>query len=195
MLAVLSAVALVAASDNCSTFTTNTTCSCNQAVSFNQVHKNPRPIEYRGALDRRLHPSMSESEWEDRVELAALARIMYIYGFGSDLAAQCVMARLRDQPDHMIMNECACRRRREPACILCSKAACILCPNAACAPTDDEPAAPSPSQGATSSKRRPPRRSSKSGSGRARHLRGCSLTARARRVSPRRMWSTSGVCR
>ena len=30
---------------------------------------------------------------------------MYLYGFGSDLAAQCVMARLHDQPDTMLMNE------------------------------------------------------------------------------------------
>ena len=40
-----------------------------------------------------------------RLELAALARIMYLYGFGSDLAAQCVMLRLRDQPDTMLLNE------------------------------------------------------------------------------------------
>jgi len=48
---------------------------------------------------------MSESEWNDRLELAALARIMYIYGFGSDLAAQCVMARVRDDPNTMLLNE------------------------------------------------------------------------------------------
>ena len=48
---------------------------------------------------------MSESEWEDRLELAALGRIMYMYGFGSDLAAQCIMGRVRDDPDSMLMNE------------------------------------------------------------------------------------------
>ena len=71
-----------------------------RAVSANQIHKNPRPVEYRG-MD--IRPAwFSESEWADRLELAALARILYMYGFGSDLAAQCVMARLRDEPDTML---------------------------------------------------------------------------------------------
>lgn len=108
MQAVAITIAAVArGAPNCSTLLPNSTSCCNK-VSFNQIHKNPRPVEYLGGAThaRTRHPSMSESEWEDRVELAALARIMYIYGFGSDLAAQCVMSRLRDQPDHMIMNEC-----------------------------------------------------------------------------------------
>ena len=41
-----------------------------------------------------------------RLELAALGRILYMYGFGSDLAAQCIIARVRDEPDAMLMNEC-----------------------------------------------------------------------------------------
>ena len=77
------------------------------SISANQVHKNPRPVEYRKSFASA--PAMSESEWADRVELAALARVMYVYGFGSDLAAQCVVARLRDQPDTMLMNECTAR--------------------------------------------------------------------------------------
>ena len=81
--------------------------SCNGGpttpVSRNQIHKNPRPVEYRG--NAQPPAGMSHSEWADRIELAALARVLYAYGFGSDLAAQCVMARLRDQPDTMIMNE------------------------------------------------------------------------------------------
>ena len=49
---------------------------------------------------------MSDKQWASG-RLAALARVLYVYGFGSDLAAQCVMARLRDQdqPDTMLMNE------------------------------------------------------------------------------------------
>jgi len=73
-------------------------------ISANQVAKNPRPAELLG-LGKGTMMGMSESEWADRVELAALARIMYIYGFGSDLAAQCVMSRVRDEPDTMLMNE------------------------------------------------------------------------------------------
>ena len=62
-------------------------------------------VELRGLDRAKLYPTMSESEWEDRLELAALGRILYMYGFGSDLAAQCVMARLRSEPDTMLMNE------------------------------------------------------------------------------------------
>ena len=81
-----------------------TSCSISK-ISTNQVHKNPRPVEYRGKSE--APEGMSDSEWADRIELAALARVLYVYGFGSDLAAQCVMARLRDQdqPDTMLMNE------------------------------------------------------------------------------------------
>lgn len=74
-------------------------------ISKNQIYKNPRPVELLGRERAVMIPGMSESEWHDRLELAALARILYIYGFGSDLAAQCVMARLRDEPDAMLMNE------------------------------------------------------------------------------------------
>ncbi|EOD22966.1 hypothetical protein EMIHUDRAFT_461189 [Emiliania huxleyi CCMP1516] len=73
--------------------------SCSLPISTNQVVKNARPVEISG------WGVAESSEWQDRLELAALARIMYIYGFGSDLAAQCVMARLRDEPDTMLMNE------------------------------------------------------------------------------------------
>jgi len=79
--------------------------SCASRISVNQVYKNPRPVEYLGQSHAALHPQWSESEWEDRLELAALGRIMYIYGFGSDLAAQCIMSRVRDEPDTMLMNE------------------------------------------------------------------------------------------
>lgn len=74
-------------------------------ISKNQIYKNPRPVELLGRERAVMVPGMSDSEWHDRLELAALARILYIYGFGSDLAAQCVMARLRDEPDAMLMNE------------------------------------------------------------------------------------------
>ena len=73
--------------------------SCSLPISTNQVVKNARPVEISG------WGVAESSEWQDRLELAALARIMYIYGFGSDLAAQCVMARLRDEPDSLLMNE------------------------------------------------------------------------------------------
>ena len=73
--------------------------SCSLPISTNQVVKNARPVEISG------WGVAESSEWQDRLELAALARIMYIYGFGSDLAAQCVMARLRDEPDTLLMNE------------------------------------------------------------------------------------------
>ena len=79
--------------------TNNGTCK----VSANQIHKNPRPVAYLSA--NKPYEAMSDGEWKDRVELAALARVLYLYGFGADLAAQCVMARLRDQPDTMLMNE------------------------------------------------------------------------------------------
>ena len=79
--------------------TNNGTCK----VSANQIHKNPRPVAYPSA--NKPYEAMSDGEWKDRVELAALARVLYLYGFGADLAAQCVMARLRDQPDTMLMNE------------------------------------------------------------------------------------------
>ena len=88
------------------TVAANHTCAskiCNK-ISANQVAKNPRPVELLGRGKGRMM-GMSETEWEDRLALAALARIMYIYGFGSDLAAQCVMARVRDEPDTMLMNE------------------------------------------------------------------------------------------
>jgi len=84
---------------------TCTSCGQFQKVSVNQIHKNPRPVEYLGTGRAALHTKMTESEWADRLELAALARVLYIYGFGSDLAAQCVMSRLRDEPDTMLMNE------------------------------------------------------------------------------------------
>ena len=83
--------------------TANRTCSSCK-ISANQVAKNPRPVELLGRGKGRMM-GMSESEWEDRLALAALARIMYIYGFGSDLAAQCVMSRVRDEPDSMLLNE------------------------------------------------------------------------------------------
>jgi len=83
---------------------TNGTCTTCRLISSKQVHKNPRPVEYRGSSAAPPW-EMSAIEWEDRLELAALARIMYLYGFGSDLAAQCVIARVRDQPDVMLMNE------------------------------------------------------------------------------------------
>ena len=88
-----------------SVFADNATSCSISKISTNQVHKNPRPVEYRGKSE--APEGMSDSEWADRVELAALARVLYVYGFGSDLAAQCVMARLRDQdqPDTMLMNE------------------------------------------------------------------------------------------
>jgi len=98
------AAATGAAASDCSTCTANLTATTS-TVSHNQVHKNPRPVEYLGALNARLYPTMSESEWQDRLEIAALARVMYMYGFGSDLAAQCVIGRLRDQPDVMLLNE------------------------------------------------------------------------------------------
>lgn len=82
---------------------TATTCHTCQ-ISANQLAKNPRPVELHGRGKGRMM-GMSESEWEDRLELAALGRIMYMYGFGSDLAAQCIMARVRDDPDAMLMNE------------------------------------------------------------------------------------------
>ena len=56
-------------------------------ISALQVHKNPRPIE----IPPSEPPSglaVTAGEWRDRVELAALARALYLYGFGSDLAAQ-----------------------------------------------------------------------------------------------------------
>lgn len=79
-------------------------CSKCQPVSTNQVHKNPRPVELAGR-DRWAAVGFGQQEWEQRLELAALARVLYIYGFGSDLAAQCVMTRLREEPDTMLMNE------------------------------------------------------------------------------------------
>lgn len=57
-------------------------------VSYNQLSKNPRKAVLRG-LDAPPPIPVSQIEWEDRVELAALGRIMYMYGFGGDLAAQC----------------------------------------------------------------------------------------------------------
>ena len=57
-------------------------------VSYNQLSKNPRKAVLRG-LDAPAPIPVSQIEWEDRVELAALGRIMYMYGFGGDLAAQC----------------------------------------------------------------------------------------------------------
>jgi ribulose-5-phosphate 4-epimerase/fuculose-1-phosphate aldolase len=81
----------------------NSTCEFCSAfqVSAYQVHKNPRPVTY---LPSKAPQGMRESEWGDRIELSALARIMSIYGF-NDLAAQCVMKRLTDEPDTMLMNE------------------------------------------------------------------------------------------
>jgi len=73
-------------------------------ISPNQVAKNPRPVEYRG-LDAFHTRNISESEWRDRLELAVLGRGLYLYGFGSDLAAQCIITRIRDEPDAMLMNE------------------------------------------------------------------------------------------
>lgn len=80
------------------------TCRLCQKISANQVAKNPRPVELLGRGKGTIM-GMSESEWEDRLSLAALGRIMYMYGFGSDLAAQCLMARVRDDPDTMLLNE------------------------------------------------------------------------------------------
>lgn len=103
LLAVRLAVPAAAHQGCCPGVAGNQSACAVRAISPNQVHKNPRPVELRG-LDS-IPPGMSPGEWEDRLELAALARIMYIYGFGSDLAAQCVMSRIRDEPDAMLMNE------------------------------------------------------------------------------------------
>merc|ERR1711933_624371 len=37
---------------------------------------------------------VSAEEWKARTESAALHRMLYLYGMGSDLAAQCVMHRI-----------------------------------------------------------------------------------------------------
>ena len=117
LLTALTAVAATSDSSECATITAsagstdNGTTLCAAAmsnntisISANQVHKNPRPVELRG-MNHPPASGMSESEWHDRLELAALGRILYIYGFGSDLAAQCIMSRLHDEPDTMLMNE------------------------------------------------------------------------------------------
>lgn len=37
------------------------------SISANQIHKNPRPVEYLGAYNHVLHQqTMTQSEWEDR---------------------------------------------------------------------------------------------------------------------------------
>ncbi|MFQ5760541.1 MAG: hypothetical protein ACE5HM_06160 [Acidiferrobacterales bacterium] len=42
----------------------------------------------------------SDAEWQTRCELAALYRIMDIYGM-TDLSNQAVGARVKDEPDHL----------------------------------------------------------------------------------------------
>ena len=54
-----------------SVFADNATSCSISKISTNQVHKNPRPVEYRGKSE--APEGMSDSEWADRVELAALA--------------------------------------------------------------------------------------------------------------------------
>eukprot|EP00930_Biecheleria_cincta_P063122 TRINITY_DN4861_c0_g2_i3.p1 TRINITY_DN4861_c0_g2~~TRINITY_DN4861_c0_g2_i3.p1 ORF type:complete len:325 (-),score=25.81 TRINITY_DN4861_c0_g2_i3:205-1179(-) len=47
---------------------------------------------------------VSDVEWKARTEAAALHRALYLYGMGSDLAAQCVMHRIPDS-DEWLMGE------------------------------------------------------------------------------------------
>mmetsp|Transcript_56137 Transcript_56137/g.109903 ORF Transcript_56137/g.109903 Transcript_56137/m.109903 type:complete len:337 (+) Transcript_56137:139-1149(+) len=73
-------------------------------ISANQVYKNPRPVELKGVDSNPYKGKISDAEWKARVELAAIGRLLYVYGFGSDLAAQCIMSRAPDG-DGILMNE------------------------------------------------------------------------------------------
>ena len=48
-------------------------CARCKKISANQVAKNPRPVEILGRGKGQMM-GMSESEWDDRLELAALGR-------------------------------------------------------------------------------------------------------------------------
>lgn len=77
-------VSLVTAITAVAAYSNETCTACGGAnltyvsVSKNQLWKNPRPVELRGS--GRAVAGMSNSEWQDRLELAALARILYMYG-------------------------------------------------------------------------------------------------------------------
>jgi len=51
----------------------------------------------------QLKPGMSEAEWQTRVDLAALYRLVHHYGW-SDLFGTHISARIPDQPDTFLLN-------------------------------------------------------------------------------------------
>ena len=78
---ILLALVACAAAENSTTAcasSNSTFCSGSvNSISKFQVHKNPRPVDYLGARNAHLYgSSMSTSEWEDRLELAALGRCL-----------------------------------------------------------------------------------------------------------------------
>jgi len=90
--------------------TGNCTANSCDTRSVSAVHESAKPIPVSpNAPDRRLidptsavlpeHRShnplgVSAVEWQARTEAAAVHRALYLYGMGSDLAAQCVMQRI-----------------------------------------------------------------------------------------------------
>ena len=51
----------------------------------------------------QLQSNMSEAEWQTRVDLAALYRLVHHYGW-SDLFGTHISARIPDQPDIFLLN-------------------------------------------------------------------------------------------
>ncbi|CAM9994566.1 unnamed protein product, partial [Phaeothamnion confervicola] len=60
-----------------------------------QIAKNPRVAELLRPEHREVNPlNVTAAEWRSRLEAAAATRLLSLYGFGEDLAAQCVMVRV-----------------------------------------------------------------------------------------------------
>ncbi|WP_394821438.1 class II aldolase/adducin family protein [Pendulispora albinea] len=60
-------------------------------------------MERKQAIKTIERASVSESEWQQRVELAALYRMMARYGYTEGIF-QHISLRLRDEPNHMLVN-------------------------------------------------------------------------------------------